>query len=788
MSKLKSILFYLTIATLLTPFLVSSRTYFPFIVAKATVFRIIVEAMLLVYLLMITRGEAKFKVNALTVFLLIYGIAVLLSAFFGVNLIWSLLSGCERMEGVIGVWHFIIFFIIITNVFDFNEFKQLFKIEIFISTFYGILSLLIYKGMAIGSVQPTPRLSGFTGNPSYLATYFIFNCFLALYFYFDSLLLEQINIIAKNSNAIKTAKHFGLRDSVRASLKTTIKSLFPQKESFLWLGIAVFDALLVFISGTRGGMIGLGIGILFLIVNLLISSRKEFLVFKKLSLIVLVIITIFLITVFSLKNTNFVKNNFALMRLTSISYKDPTGMSRLLSAETAFKSFLEKPIFGWGIENYEPAYLKNFNPEVVKVLPEDFYFDRAHNKIMEVLATTGLVGFISYLGIFIVTFILLQRKRQQEGGFIQSVVFESLIISYFVQNIFLFDFHESYLMFFLVLGFIPVLSQSEDMILKEYGFSSVALKRKDYAFQLLKGFILISAFCLIIFSLSQIVVKTYSISQGIINLARLIAAQKYDDALSEFKSLNYSIGKMDNLRKDLVIGTYNIIGSYGVINEKIEPLINELIKLSDDLLKKEPWNYRLVFNKLQLIIYESRWNKEKLEEAKQIRDDLIKIAPYFPQTYLISAKLDFLLNESEKAKLELEKVLQLDPNNNIANYLMGYYYLMQNNTTSSFDYFVKALDNGYVFNDSQLMNNLVKILAQHKDYQRIIKLYEQELKLDPKNPSVYIHLAATYAKLHNKEKAIEYAKKVVELNSQYQEAVNNFIEIVEKGEWDKIAD
>jgi O-antigen ligase/tetratricopeptide (TPR) repeat protein len=784
------------VACLVTPFFVSSNTFFPFIVTKATVFRVLVELMLLLYVMMIVRGEAKLRLNALTIVLLIYGLAVLLSAFFGVNLIWSLLSGCERMEGVIGVWHFIIFFLIITNVFTREDFEQLIKIEIGISTFYGILALLIYKGiMTVGSVSQTPRLSGLTGNPSYLATYFIFNAFLALYLYFDSFLSARVK--RSNSNDSK--------------ITSVMASLFPRNDSIWWLLIFIFDALLVFISGTRGGMIGLGVGILYLIFNFLISSQKQLIIFKKLSLIVLGVIIIFLITVFSLKNTSLVKNNFALSRLTSISYKDPTGMSRILSAQTAFKSFLEKPIFGWGIENYEPAYLKNFNPEVVKVLPGDFYFDRAHNKVMEVLATTGLVGFIPYIGIFVVVFLILNHKRKEEDNFILAVVLESLIIAYFVQNIFLFDFHESYLMFFLVLGFINQLgstiirSENNSVIASETKQSttssrstkdSLIMKKEDSSYksaqdftpQLLKGFILIATFCLVIFSLSQIVLKTYFISRGIITVARLAVSRNFDEALTAFKDVNYRIGKLDNLRKDLVIGTYNILGSYNIINEKAEPLMQNLLQLTDDLLKKEPWNYRLIMDKLQLVIYESNWDKSKLEEAQQIRDELVKAAPYFPQTYLASAKLNFLLNKPEEARLDLEKVLELDPNNSVANYLMGYYYNLNKDSQNAFNYFIKALDAGYSFNDPQLIQNLVNILSQQKDYERIAKLYLQLLNLDPKNPEVYVHLAATYAKLHDKNKAIEYARMAMDLDPKYKEAALDFIQKVEKGEWDKIPD
>lgn len=172
---LKQILFYLTIACLLTPFLVSSNTYFPFIVTKATVFRVLVEIMAIIWVLMIVKGETKLKLNKLSKALLIYALVILISALLGVNFIWSFFSGNERMEGVFGIWHFILFFLIISSVFDLHDFKKILKTEVGISVFYGFLALIIHAGGRIGVVSATPRLSGFTGNPSYLGIYFIFN-------------------------------------------------------------------------------------------------------------------------------------------------------------------------------------------------------------------------------------------------------------------------------------------------------------------------------------------------------------------------------------------------------------------------------------------------------------------------------------------------------------------------------------------------------------------------------------------------------------------------------------
>jgi len=790
--KLKTILFYLVIACLFTPFLVSSNTYFPFIVTKATIFRILVEIMALLWVLMMVKGETKLfgsrtskffgSPTSLTKALLIYALIILISAFLGVNFYWSFFSGNERMEGVFGIWHFILFFLIISSVFDFEDFKKILKTEVGISVFYGFLALIIHAGGRIGVVSATPRLSGFTGNPSYLGIYFIFNSLLALYFYLESFMSLRVKRSNLNDNKITSS----------------IASLFPRNDSVWWLLIFIFEASLIFISGTRGGMIGFGLGALYILISLIFSQRaKKYHLLKKFSLFVLIAGIIFLGTVFSLKNTSFVKNNFALERLTSISLKDPTGMARILSAQTAFKSFKEKPFLGWGPENYEPAYLKNFNPEVVKVLPGDFYFDRAHNKPMEVLATTGIVGLISYLFIFVAAFGILEKTKKKEEQFFTALVFEAILIGYFVQNVFIFDFHESYLMFFLVLGFIA--SLNTNVILMKMGISDSRLRgndnisrngggTKDFAPELTKGFILIVSFCLIFYSLSQFVINPYAISKNIIYTIKALTKKDYENAFQLYKKNLYSAGRFENMRKDTVLGVENAFANYVTPSESLKPFMDDLISETEQLIQKEPWNYRLVMNKVQLQLNESMWDKEKIEEAEQTAQELVKIAPYFPQTHLLLSKIYFLENDLEKAKEEAETVITLYPQDPTSYYILGLYYSNKKDDENTNKYFVQAARYGYLFKDKNTILQIANLLAQEKDYETIAKLYLQAINLDPKDAEMYVHLAAAYGKMQNKEKAIEYAKKAAELNPDFKQASENFIQLIEKGEWDKIPD
>ena len=109
------------------PLFLSSKYFFPFIAPKNIIFRIIVEALFILYLfLAFYRKEFRPKFNKLIIAVALYFFVILLSTIFSVNVNRSLWSNFERMEGLIGQIHLFLYFIVLVNIFkkekDWNAF------------------------------------------------------------------------------------------------------------------------------------------------------------------------------------------------------------------------------------------------------------------------------------------------------------------------------------------------------------------------------------------------------------------------------------------------------------------------------------------------------------------------------------------------------------------------------------------------------------------------------------------------------------------------------------------
>ncbi len=75
-----------------------------------------------------------------------------------------------------------------------------------------------------------------------------------------------------------------------------------------------------------------------------------------------------------------------------------------------------------------------------------------------------------------------------------------------------------------------------------------------------------------------------------------------------------------------------------------------------------------------------------------------------------------------------------------------------------------------------------------QDYQTIVKIYSRGIELYPEEAEFYVKLAAAYGKLKNKEKAIYYANKAVEIMPSLKEEADKFLELIINERWDEIPD
>src|SRR3989338_3229297 len=121
---------------------------------------------------------------------------------------------------------------------------------------------------------------------------------------------------------------------------------------------------------------------------------------KTAALAVGALLVVSAVVVWLQRDTGWVRGNATLTRLVTISFDDITTQSRLLTWESSMKGWKDRPLLGYGYENYNVAFNKYFNPLIYRDAGSQIGFDRAHNVVFDVLVTSGILGMIAYMGLY----------------------------------------------------------------------------------------------------------------------------------------------------------------------------------------------------------------------------------------------------------------------------------------------------------------------------------------------------------------------------------------------------
>jgi O-antigen ligase len=405
--------------------------FFPFITGKNFAFRIIVEIIFALWaILVLTDKTARPKYSwllwAIVALIVVDGLATL----FGLYPYRSFWSNYERMDGYTNILHLGAYFLVLISVLkDKAKWFWLANTSLLANVYIVGYSFLQLVGK-VQIHQSGTRLDASLGNSAYLAVYVLFHIFIAGY-----LLLAQWS-------------------------KNKILSTF-------YIIMMVADTIILYYTATRGAILGLIGGVLVVGLLLAILSRGQT---RKISGLIIALVILLVAGFWSVKGTDFVKNNQVLTRFATLSLSEGTAQSRFLIWQMSWQGFQEHPVLGWGPENYTMVFSKYYNP---KMWGNEPWFDRSHNIFFDWLINAGALGLLAYLSIYgTLLYYLWFGRRGKSNSVIDTISGKSLLTgllaAYFFHNIFVFDNLVSYILFFSLVAFIhfEMTEEKGDEILK----------------------------------------------------------------------------------------------------------------------------------------------------------------------------------------------------------------------------------------------------------------------------------------------------------------------------------
>ena len=326
-----------------------------------------------------------------------------------------------------------------------------------------------------------------------------------------------------------------------------------------------------------------------------------------------------------------------------------TGKIRLIVWKGAIDIFKHYPILGSGVETFAFSYYE-FRPAEHNLTSEwDYLYNKAHNEFLNYLATTGSLGFFTYL-LLIITFVIvvimtLNQKIDSWQKFFLIAALASYT-GYHAQNVFGFSVVAIALLFYLIPGFVFVTIQTTTPAKISLPFLKTSLTAK-----LARGIVLVAGALLVTGSLNMWLADYYY-NQGV----------STTNDLEAYKTLKTAVFLRPDepLYKASLAGpTIHLATSLDGDERKAKTV--EAFNYLDQAKNISPNNINIWQLRLSTLFELAKVENQYLDPAITNAEIIADLAPTQAEHQYNLAFLYNLKGEYQKAQEQLEKTVTLKP-------------------------------------------------------------------------------------------------------------------------------
>lgn len=633
------------------PFIVDKHVFFPYIESKVVLMRgaAALSLLFLALFLIFAKRPQKERFFGSKIRLLksptailvgLFLVSMAISVVFAKDSYRAFFGNVERGEGLVGFLFFGAIFLLALLLFEHKEWRIFFA-----ATVAGGIILVGHQLVQIAQTQGTSRPFATLGNPSFLAGYLLFVIFSALALAGDFL------------------------------SKPLLKDKALNWAVFLLLGAAaVLAAVGIVLSETRGAFLGflagtavafLYFGYYFISSRFSLNRRKIFLAGTAL----FILLAGFAVGGLFLARQNFspsepgAESSFlvkAVQRLTSAD----AFQTRLIAAKVSLNSISPKNegvgkfLIGWGPENYNIAYNTYFDPQYFKY--EDVWFDRAHNKILDVLVMQGLLGLFVYLGLWgsVVGTVFRFRFNTQQSDVpgevrlpkypLVNAAILFFAVSYFIHLLFLFDTPAATVGLFMFFGFVAFNNQTQTR-------TQMHMDRNTDAY-INPRLLVFTSVCISVAAIAAIILFIWATWLPYMQMKDYIQLKSRETTIKEFTAELDDVLASNTYAQDRII--IDLLKSLDQFpkGEGIADLVKKIGQAADKLIEREPYEPRYPMNVAQYIENLGLW-----QVAEPYHRKALVLAPKRPDLiYLLGQNL-LVQGKYEEGKQVLDRILEVAP-------------------------------------------------------------------------------------------------------------------------------
>ncbi|MDO8664057.1 MAG: O-antigen ligase family protein [Candidatus Liptonbacteria bacterium] len=719
------------------PLVYWSGSVYPYTIPK-TVFFLIVSELVMALYLGLAFMEPAFRPRRTIWFwsVLAFSAMLLITAFTGEDFSRSFWSIQERNLGVFVFLHFAGLAIALSALRKKIDWDKVWRVSLLASAVVAILAFIQLQAPdLLLQENPGSRPGSTFGNPTFMAGYALFHIFLGLYLF--------------------------LKDQ---SGKAFLKKYWP-------LFTSAINVLAVFASQTRGDILGFGVGILALLAfwsfrpPVTSNGWEKTWGNKKLFRAILAIL-IFLGASFWLTRSASVWQNVpGLARFQSVSLEDGGLQPRLIAINASWQGIKERPILGWGSENFNLVFNKYYDPSSLRTNYQETRFDKPHNFILEYLVSGGALLLLAFL--FMSGAFLWQAFRSGDVLWTQAAV--AAFIAYFIENLFVFDTIGPLFLFYLFMSATDAkyADRTEQKV-------ALATNSPNHA----TGQFVLGAFVLAVIALSLgVSLPTLASAYHQRNGFQYFLQNKTPEAIGEFKKGidGWSMYR-DGYAKDYArVAADTFFYKRGAVTKDDALLVIRELEAVSIAHPKDAFYHNMlldVYGKFSSL--DARYLDRAIEHAQAA----LALSPNRQETYFGWAKA-LSSKGDNKGGLELtKKALDLDPEVAESNFYYGLMAYVNEMYDEGYRHVRKGIDEGRPWKNSAEPRVVANFFTDDKHFGEAITLYQKSLEMRD-DPETRARLARAYFLSGDRESAKkEFGRAMKQKDLSKSSAWSDFAPII----------
>lgn len=598
------------------------------------VFVVEILAVVLGFALLSAKNRVSVAKSPITISLFLLLVVLFISGLQGVDWGISFWSRATRMSGIFYFLHIGLFYLFLLMIFkDSGKLRNFLKVFLISTAIFSIGALLSRDGF--GLIYATKAWTGFTfGNSSFAAMY-VYAAFMASIYYV-----------------------YTLPASVKRWWHNLIPLIFVINPYFIhpdvWLGkINLLQNPLGFVGAAQASTFAVIFSVLFLAFAWGVSKIRSVNIRRTIIWITVAVglaSTVFVVTSF-LTPGGFIQR----------AYLEQATIARPIVWELSKEAISEKPVLGWGGDNFDRAFEAHYNNTLLEQKNgAEPWFDRAHNIIIDQAVESGYVGLSVYILVFLAiigSMLYVLFKSKDKGDQALSIILITYFVGHFLELQTAFDTTISYP------GLVTMTALSAAVFHKTYS----ALVGEKSEWWLSSG---------VKYGLATVLVGVFGYL-FIVGTVPIIRAQTVNGAI---RTVGSSEGRMTYYEKlfgspvdkatflwRTTIDLQKGVAEKPQVLEKPEKLKGFIAELEiytreyEEYLATHPRDYRMHISLANVYIYQRLFEVNNLDKAHVLLDQAILLVPEGPQPYWMKAVAYLYQGKFAEARTWAKKAYDLNP-------------------------------------------------------------------------------------------------------------------------------